>query len=74
MPIRDSILPRGVEVLQRLKVLHLSPFDTVRLAIGALCRVSETVLTVRGWHLLRFYPILTISAVVLLFPRSLERS
>ena len=33
--ISDGILHRGVKVLQRVIVLHLSPFDSVRIAISA---------------------------------------
>ena len=33
--VSDGILHRGVKVLQRVIVLHLSPFDSVRIATGA---------------------------------------
>ena len=33
--ISNGILHRGVKVLQRLKVLHLSAFDSVRIPTGA---------------------------------------
>ena len=34
-PCRNSVLHRGVEVLQRLKVFHFGVFDTVRIATDA---------------------------------------
>ena len=34
-PFRNSVLHRGVKVLQRLKVFHFGVFDTVRIATGA---------------------------------------
>ena len=33
--VSDRILDRGVKVLQRLVVLHLSAFDTLRITTGA---------------------------------------
>ena len=44
-PCRNSVLHRGVKVLQRLIVLHLSAFDTVRIATGT--RFAEFLETAR---------------------------